>query len=60
MGLGGGCGTNRKKVNALLFSHDMILQIIDPKNPTKIILKLINIFRKIAGYEINTKIRYIP
>ena len=37
----------------MLFAEDMILYIEDPKDSTKILLKLISEFRQVAGYKIN-------
>ena len=44
-----------EKVKLLLFAHDMIVYISDPKNSTKELLQLINTFSNVAGYKINSK-----
>jgi hypothetical protein len=40
-----------------LFADHTILYLKDPKNSTKKLLDLINIFSKVAGYKINTQKR---
>ena len=42
-----------EEVKLSLFVDDMILYIVNPKNPLKKLLELINEFRKIVGYKIN-------
>ena len=44
-----------KKVKASLFTDDIIVYISNPKNSTRELLQLINIFRKVAGYKTNSK-----
>ena len=44
-----------EKVKLLLFAHDMIVYISDPKNSNKELLQLINTFSDVAGYKINSK-----
>ena len=44
-----------EKVKLLLFAHDMIVYISDPKNSTREFLWLINTFSEVAGYKINSK-----
>ena len=44
-----------EKVKLLLFAHDMIVYISDPKNSNKELLQLINTFSNVAGYKINSK-----
>jgi hypothetical protein len=43
-----------KEVKMSLFADDMIAYIIDPKNSTRELLKLINSFSEVAGYKINS------
>ena len=38
-----------------LFADDMILYIEDPKDATRKLLELINVFGKVAGYKINAQ-----
>ena len=44
----------KEEVKLSLFADDMILYIENPKDVTRI-LELINEFRKVAGYKINTQ-----
>ena len=44
-----------KEVKLALFADDMILYIENPKDSTRKLLKLINDYRKVAGYKINTQ-----
>jgi hypothetical protein len=44
----------KKSRHHSLFVDDMILYISDPKNSTTEFLQLINNFRKVAGYKINS------
>ena len=39
----------------MLFADDMILCIENPKDSTRKLLELINEYRKVAGYKINTQ-----
>jgi hypothetical protein len=43
----------RKEVKAPLFRDDMMVYITDPKISTRDQKKMINIFRKVAGNNIN-------
>ena len=45
----------RKKIKVSLFADDMIVYISDPKNSTGKLLQLINTFRKVAEYNINSQ-----
>ena len=49
-----------KEVKLSLFADDMILYIGNPKDSTRKLLELINEYRKVSGYKINTEIPYIP
>ena len=42
-----------KEVKLSLFSDNMILYIENPKDTTRKLLELINVYRKVAGYKIN-------
>jgi hypothetical protein len=44
----------RKKVKISLFADDMILYISDSKNSIKELLNLLNSFRIVAAYKINS------
>ena len=44
-----------KEVKVSLFADDMILYIENPKDTTRKWLELINEYRKVAGYKINTQ-----
>ena len=44
-----------KEVKRSLFADDMILYIENPKDSTRKLLELINEYRKVAGYKINTQ-----
>ena len=44
-----------KEVKLSLFADDMILYIENPKDVTRKLLELINVFGKVAGYKINTQ-----
>ena len=48
----------RKEVQLTLFIDDMILYLINPKDATRQLLKLIIEFDKVAGYKINT-LKYV-
>jgi hypothetical protein len=37
-----------------VFTDDMVVYISDPKNPTRELLELINIFSKVSAYKINS------
>ena len=43
------------KEKVQLFANDMILYIENPKDTTRKLLELINIYSKVAGYKINTQ-----
>jgi hypothetical protein len=47
--------TGKEEVKLYLFANDMILYLKDPKNSTRTLLDLINMFSKVAGYKINTQ-----
>ena len=49
-----------EEVKFSLFADDMILYIGNPKASTRKLLELINEYRKVSGYKINTEIPYIP
>ena len=44
-----------KEVKLSQFANDMILYIENPKDSTRKLLELINDYRKVAGYKINTQ-----
>ena len=44
-----------KEVKLLLFADDMILYKENPEDSTRKLLELINEYRKVAGYKINTQ-----
>jgi hypothetical protein len=44
----------KEKLKISLFADDMILYISDPKYSTRELLSLINKFREVAGYKINS------
>jgi hypothetical protein len=44
----------KKKIKVSLFADYMIVYISDPKNSTRELLQLINIFSNLAGYKINS------
>jgi hypothetical protein len=48
-------GYKLKRIKLALFADDMIMYISNPKNSTKEILQLINIFNDVAGYTITSK-----
>jgi hypothetical protein len=50
-----GIKIGEEEVILSLFADDMTLYLKDPKNPTKNFLDLINTFRKVTGYKINTQ-----
>ena len=45
----------KEEVKVLLFADDMILYIENPKDSTRKLLELINVYSKVAGYKINTQ-----
>ena len=45
----------KEEVKLSLFADDMIVYISDPKNSTRDLLQLINIFSQLAGYKTNSK-----
>ena len=47
--------TGNEEVKLSLFTHDMIFYIEKPKDSTRILLELINEYRKAAGYKTNTQ-----
>ena len=50
-----GIQIGKEEVKLSLFADDMILHIGNPKDSTRKLLELINEYRKIAGYKINTE-----
>ena len=44
-----------KEVKLSLFADDMILYIENPKDTTRKLLEIINEYRKVSGYKINTE-----
>ena len=45
----------KEEVKLSVFPDDMILYIENPKDANRKLLQLINKFRKVAGYKINTQ-----
>ena len=50
-----GIQIGKEEVKLSLFADDMILYIENPKNATRKLLELINVFGKVAGYKINAQ-----
>ena len=50
-----GIQIRKEEVKLPLFADDMILYIENPKDSIRKLLELINDFRKVAGYKINTQ-----
>ena len=50
-----GIQIGKEEVKLSLFADDMILYIENPKDSTRKLLQLINEYRKVAGYKINTQ-----
>ena len=50
-----GIQIGKEEVKLSLFADDMIFYIESPKESTRKLLKLINVYSKIAGYKINTQ-----
>ena len=50
-----GIQIGKEEVKLSLFSDDMTLYIENPKDTTRKLLELINEYRKVAGYKINTQ-----
>ena len=50
-----GIQIGKKEVKLSLFADDMILQMENPKDPTRKLLELINEFGKVAGQKINAQ-----
>ena len=50
-----GIQIGKEEVKLSLFANDMILYIVNPKDPTRKLLELINEYSKVAEYEINTQ-----
>ena len=46
---------SQEEVKLSLFAGDMILYMENPKDPTKKLLELIQVFSKVAGYKINAQ-----
>ena len=49
-----GIQIGKEKVKLSLFADDMILYIENPKDSTRKVLVLINVYSKVAGYRIKT------
>ena len=45
----------KEEVKLSLFADDMILYIENPKDSTRKLVELINVYSKVAGYKINTQ-----
>ena len=50
-----GIQIGKEEIKVSLFADDMILYIENPKDSMRKLLELINAFRKVAGYKINTQ-----
>ena len=50
-----GIQTGKEEVKLSLFADGMILYIENPKDSTRKLLELINEYRKVTGYKINTQ-----
>ena len=50
-----GIQIRKEEVKLSLFADDMILYIENPKDATRKLLELINVFGKAAGYKINAQ-----
>uniref|UniRef100_A0A8C9EBL9 RNA-directed DNA polymerase n=1 Tax=Phocoena sinus TaxID=42100 RepID=A0A8C9EBL9_PHOSS len=50
-----GIQIGKEEVKLSLFAYDMILYIEKPKDATRKLLELINVFGKVAGYKINAQ-----
>ena len=50
-----GIQIGKEEVKLSLFADDMILYIENPKDPIRKLLELINEYRKVSGYKINTQ-----
>ena len=50
-----GSQIGKEEVKLSLFAEDMILHIENPKDATRKLLELINVFGKVVGYKINTQ-----
>jgi hypothetical protein len=48
-----GIQIEKEDIKVLLFAGDMIVYESDPKNSTRELVQMINIFSKVAGYKIN-------
>ena len=55
-----GIQIGKEEVKLLLFAHDMILYIENPKDATRRLLELISEFNNVTGYKINTEIFCSP
>jgi len=51
-----GIQIDREEIKISLFADDMIVYVSDPKSYTRELLNLINNFRKMSGYKINSNI----
>ena len=45
----------KKEVKLSLFTEDMVLYIVNPKDSIRKLLEVINEFNKVTGYKINTQ-----
>ena len=45
----------KKEVKLSLFTKDMVLYIVNPKDTIRKLLEVINEFNKVTGYKINTQ-----
>ena len=50
-----GIHIGKEVVKLSLFADDMILYIENPKDTTRKLLEIINEYRKVSGYKINTE-----
>ena len=50
-----GIQIGKEEVKLSLFADDMILYIENPKDATRKLLELINVFGRVAGYKINAQ-----
>ena len=55
-----GIQIGKEEVKLLLFAHDMILYVENPKDATRRLLELISEFNNVTGYKINTEIFCSP
>ena len=50
-----GIQIGKEEVKRSIFTDDMIVDISEPKKPTRELLQLINTFSNVAGYKIYSK-----